>query len=54
MSRTIRKNKFGEEHNDGKENYKCKCSWCMKDDKKKNINKVLNLEVKNTINELYG
>ena len=33
MSRTIRKSKWGNTYNDGKENYKCKCSWCTKEEK---------------------
>ena len=54
MSRTIRKNKLGEEHNDGKGRYKCNCEWCRGVEKKKNIKKALDLEIKNTVNRLYG
>jgi hypothetical protein len=54
MSRTIRKSKWGNTYNDGKENYKCKCTWCTKEDKKKAVKKALDLEIKNTINRIYG
>lgn len=53
MSRTTRKNKWGEKVRDGKR-YSCRCPYCTGETKKKNEAEVFDKEIKDTVDLFYG
>lgn len=48
MSRTLRRDRKNNDKkvSDGKQPYKCKCSWCLSEDKKKSTIKFYLDEIK--------
>lgn len=49
MSRTLRRERKNDNKiiNDGKQIHKCRCSWCISEDKKKSIDKFYQDLIKN-------
>lgn len=46
MSRTYRKDRDGKKVRDGQHRYKCRCSWCMGIERKNNLEKLAQREIK--------
>ena len=53
MSRTIRKNKWGNKVRDG-QRYSCRCSYCTGVDKRKQEAKVLKEEIEEAVDVFYS